>query len=149
MHRADCDSITQSICRCWLATNRIGYSDNFQPALRVEVDDALRWVSDLTSAGEPSGEYRSLQLSYLRSQWLVQDHPEHALITVHYLFLITAAFLQNHAISEVTRDLPKLLRKDSDLDKFFGPYTGSLQSIYLHCRRLWEQHAGLFQESPN
>jgi hypothetical protein len=144
MSREDCNSITRSLCYCYsraIGANTQGDYD--RPMLILE--DALDWVRDKTNAGaEPSDEYRSLQMSFLYSQFTVTRHLERAVMTAHYLYLITAARIKSCAISEVCEHLPHLLKKGSDLDQFFASYTNmpELHHIYLECQTMWNKFSG-------
>jgi hypothetical protein len=139
LKQEDCNSITASLCYC--CTKAIGLPLGVSERPRLVTADALDWVRDKNKSGEePSDDYRSLQLSYLHSQFNVQNRPERAIMTAHYLFLVTAARINSCAISEVGEHLPALLRDGSNLDRFFASYkeVPDLHAIYLDCRSLWE-----------
>jgi hypothetical protein len=89
LERHDCNSITASVCHCCAKAIGLDLQANTRPLVAL---DALDWVRDpAKSTEEPSDNYRSLQLSYLHSQFNIRNHAERAIMTVHYLFLITAA----------------------------------------------------------
>jgi hypothetical protein len=142
LQRPDCNSITASICCC--CVRAIGLPSDLMERPQPIAVEALDWVRDKNKSGEePSDDYRSLQLSYLHSQFNIQNRPERAIMTAHYLFLLTAARINGCAISEVEEHLPTLLRDGSNLDRFFASYrqVPELHDIYLECRLLWNGFA--------
>jgi hypothetical protein len=135
-----CSNLTASLCHCY----SYAFKGVTGPRPRLDPEEVLNWVRDKARPEvEPTDDYRSLQLSYLYSQFTVAEHPERAVTTAHYLFLITAARVHGCGIAEVSERLPQLLGRGSALEKFFASYNRipALFEIYQDCRALWESFA--------
>src|SRR5579859_272832 len=135
LSREDCGSVMRSLCLCY--QRAFGFEG--KPLTELATDDAL--LSLIGDASHQAAErFRSLQLSFLQSQYTTSAYPERSVAHVHFLFLLTVARIKGLAIPEVCEQLPDLLAQGSSTEEFYRQYKriSDLFPIYQQCQRLWE-----------
>ena len=137
LSREDCGSVMRSLCLCY--QRAFGVEGKAMPELATD-DVLLSLIGDVSY--QAAERFRSLQLSFLRSQYTTAAYPERSVAHVHFLFLLTLARIKGVAIPEVCEQLPALLEKGCETEAFYRKHKSipELLSIYEQCQRLWEDY---------
>ena len=134
--------LTSSACWCYLKAFASDQGLDCMPSFSwpmpgpEERDAILSLVWRASDDGSLEPGLRSLQVAFLEVQQQVLGIPHRAISTSHYLCTISIAYAVSVQCEEVTRGLPAILAKDSEVGRCYHDYRSvpEVAALYDYCR---------------